>query len=142
MSIPVVNGVVRHGLTRVSEDGTYSQSKYVYDVPMKIGDELMRAQDLDRLDYVKCDVEGYEQYVIPSLEHTIDQFKPLLQIELGGEENRKNVVEFLVKKGYELFILDGELLKAIQKNDIFSLNQDFYFIHKDNLNKTEHLIHK
>lgn len=142
MSIPIVNGVVRHGLTRVDAGDDGMDRKVSYDVPMRVGDELVESAGIKKLDYIKCDVEGYEQYVIPSLDKTITQYKPLFQIELGGEENRRNVVEYLVKKGYDIFILDGEFLKAIQKNDIFSLNQDFYFIHKDNLSKTEHLIHK
>lgn len=141
MSIPIVNGVVRHGLTRIDE-GNSNEAILSFEVPMKVGDNLIANEKLDRLDYVKCDVEGYEQYVIPSLDQTIDQFKPIFQIELGGKENRQNVVDYLLKKGYELFILDGDLLNAIQKNDIFSLNQDFYFIHTDKLDENKHLIRK
>lgn len=140
MSIPIVNGVVRHGLTRIDAGDNEMDSKVSYDVPMRVGDELVESTGIKKLDYIKCDVEGYEQFVIPSLDKTIDHYKPLFQIELGGEENRRNVVEYLVKKGYDIFILEDDFLKAIQKNDIFSLNQDFYFIHKDNLSKTGHLI--
>ena len=63
------------------------------------------------------------------------------QIELSGDENRSNVVDYLLKKGYQSFILKGEFLTPIQKNDIFSVNQDFYFIHEENLAKKGHLIH-
>ena len=142
MSIPIVNGVVRHGLTKIDSLDEGMERMVSFDVPMRVGDELIESAGITQLNYVKCDVEGYEQYVIPSLDKTIDKYKPLFQIELGGEENRKNVVEYLVKKGYDLFILKGDMLKAIQKNDIFSLNQDFYFIHKDNLSNSEHLIRK
>ncbi|MBD3637640.1 MAG: FkbM family methyltransferase [Crocinitomicaceae bacterium] len=143
MSIPVVNGVVRHGLTRVvEEDNVPGESLISFEVPMKVGDDLIQEKALSKLDYIKCDVEGYEQYVIPSLDKTIDQFKPLFQIELGGEENRRNVVNYLLKKGYNIHILDGDFLIPIQKNDIFSLNQDFYFIHGDKMAKSQHLIRK
>jgi FkbM family methyltransferase len=141
MSIPIVNGVVRHGLTRIDE-GHNGEVIKSFKVPMKVGDELIEAAKVSKIDYIKCDVEGYEQFVIPSLSQTIEKYRPLFQIELGGEENRRNVADFLVKKAYDIFILEGDLLHPIQKNDIFSVNQDFYFIHKDNLTEKQHLIHK
>lgn len=142
MSIPIVNGVVRHGLTRIDTKGEFDESIMSFDVPMRVGDELIESANITQLNYVKCDVEGYEQYVIPSLDKTIDKFLPMFQVELGGEENRQNVVDFFLKKGYELYILKGELLSPIQKNDIFSVNQDFYFIHPEKRAEKEHLIQK
>ena len=142
MSIPIVDGVVRHGLTSVDEGESDHKKVMSFKVPMKVGDALIKKEGVTKIDYIKCDVEGYEQYVIPSLETTIDEFKPLLQIELGGEENRQNVADFLTNKGFEIFILKDELLYPIQKNDIFNVNQDFYFIHRDKLNDYQELIRK
>ncbi|MEX1002986.1 MAG: FkbM family methyltransferase [Crocinitomicaceae bacterium] len=141
MSIPIVDGVVRHGLTAVDDNSKNNHEAMLsFEVPMKRGDDLIQAEKLDHLDFIKCDVEGYEQYVLPSLNQTIEQFKPLLQIELGGNENRENVVDYLLKKRYNIFILKEELLIPIQKNDIFSVNQDFYFIHSDKMAENQHLI--
>ncbi|UKN02787.1 FkbM family methyltransferase [Paracrocinitomix mangrovi] len=143
MSIPIVDGVVRHGLTKVAgEEGIQGASYMDYSVPMRVGDELISSTNIEKLDYIKCDVEGYEQFVMPSLDKTIDLYKPFIQIELSGDENRKNVVDFLLKKSYQMFILKGDFLNPIQKNDIFSVDQDFYFIHPDHMNKREHLIRK
>ena len=142
MSIPIKDGVVRHGLTKVVEEGDNNESIMSFDVPMKVGDSLFDEKPLTRLDYIKCDVEGYEQYVIPSLEKSIKKFKPMFQIELGGDENRKNVHDYLVNLGYQTFILKDEFLHPIQKSDIFSINQDFYFIHKDEVEKRKTLIRK
>ncbi|MBK9190011.1 MAG: hypothetical protein IPM77_00130 [Crocinitomicaceae bacterium] len=61
---------------------------------MKNGDALFSEFKADKLDFIKCDVEGFEQYVIPSLESTISAHLPVLQIELSGDENRKKVCEF------------------------------------------------
>lgn len=143
MSIPVVDGVIRHGLTKVSDDsGGESAEELSFKVPMKVGDKLFEDQLTDRLDYVKCDVEGYEQYVMPSLNQTIDKYLPMIQIELSGEENRTNVVNYLLDKGYEMFILNINALKPIQKNDIFTVDQDFYFIHSTKLDEKSDLIRK
>lgn len=128
MSIPIVNGVVRHGLTKVTDDSdNTSATAMSFEVPMKNGDALMTELNISKLDFIKCDVEGFEQYVIPSLENTIRRDLPILQIELSGDENRKNVADFLVNLSYEIHILKGEKLVAIDIKDIFNFNQDFYF---------------
>lgn len=130
MSIPIVNGVVRHGLTKVDgQKGEEVHDKLLeFKVPMHIGDSLLSNENLKQLNYLKCDVEGYEQFVIPSLKATISKFKPLIQIELNGKENRENVVNFLLPLGYSIYILINSKLKSIQPNEIHDYNQDFYFL--------------
>jgi len=149
MSIPIVDGIVRHGLTKVvdtsttlstSENDSNSTVALSFEVPMKNGDSLMQELKIDRLDFIKCDVEGFEQYVIPSLSTTIQQQLPILQIELSGNENRSAVADFLVNLSYDIFILKDDLLNSIQKNDIFSINQDFYFIHQTKIEQSKYLI--
>ena len=129
MAIPVVNGLVRHGLTQVVDEkhDTKNQTELSFDVKMVNGDALIQSLNLNKIDYIKCDVEGYEQFVIPAMEATIDQFQPMLQIELGGEDNRRNVIDFLKLKDYEVFVLQNQKLQPIEESKIFSYTQDFYF---------------
>lgn len=142
MSIPIVNGVVRHGLTKVNQESDTHQSFLNFDVNIVTGDSILAKNNLSKIDYIKCDVEGYEQFVIPSLGNAIDKFTPTIQIELNGDENRKNVVDFLLKKEYFIFILKNHLLKSINQEEIFNFNQDFYFIHKDKIEIYQNLIQK
>jgi len=142
MSIPIVNGVVRHGLTKV--DGQKNEEVHEklleFKVPMHIGDELLLGENLSQLDYLKCDVEGYEQFVMPSLKNTISKFKPLIQIELNGKENRENVVDFLLPLNYSIYILVEHHLKQINQSEIHDFNQDFYFINSSKLKKYSTLV--
>jgi FkbM family methyltransferase len=133
MSIPIVNGVVRHGLTKIDGQKNEEVHKKLleFKVPMHIGDKLLSDENLSQLNYLKCDVEGYEQFVIPSLKNTISKFKPLIQIELNGVVNRDNVVDFLVPLNYSIYILVNTKLKEIQKSEIHDYNQDFYFLNND-----------
>lgn len=140
MSIPIVNGVVRHGLTKVDESNEVDEKAMSFDVPMYNGDELIQSQKLNQLNFIKCDVEGFEQYVIPSLKSTITTFLPVLQIELGGEENKSAVVDFLTQLDYQIFILKEEKLNEIQITEIQKFNQDFYFIRSEKLQDYRHLI--
>lgn len=139
MAIPVVDGVVRHGLTKVVEEGESLESYLEFEVPMRVGDEVVNTAGMTALDYVKCDVEGFEQFVIPSLGETIDKFRPLFQIELSGRANRENVADYLVNKGYEISILADGKLVAVQKNNIFNFEQDFYFVPSEGKDKYIHL---
>jgi FkbM family methyltransferase len=141
MSIPIVNGVVRHGLTKVDGQGEDSWGSLMeFKVPMHIGDLLLKKEELTRLNYLKCDVEGYEQYVIPSLEKTISTLKPLIQIELNGKENRENVVDFLIQFKYDIYLLADGKFNLIERNEIHNYNQDFYFINRENARRYYDLI--
>lgn len=138
MSIPIVNGVVRHGLTKVNSD--FTENEISFEIPMKIGDEVISKDNIKTINYIKCDVEGYEQFVIPSLTKNINAFKPIIQIELNGEENRNNVANFLVDINYSIYILVFNKLKEISLKEIHTFNQDFYFIHPDKMDEYSHLI--
>lgn len=141
MSIPIVDGVVRHGLTKIVDtaDAT-NETAMNFEVPMKNGDALFSDLHISKVDFIKCDVEGFEQYVIPSLVQTISNHLPALQIELSGTENRKQVVEFLVNLGYGIYILQHESLSSLKINDIFTVNQDFYFLHDSKINDYQLLL--
>ncbi len=141
MSIPIVNGVVRHGLTKGEGQGeNHWESLLDFEVPMNVGDDLLEKENLTQLNYIKCDVEGYEQYVIPSLKQTINQFKPLIQIELNGKDNRQSVVDFLFELKYDVYILSNNKLKIIESTDIHNYNQDFYFINRERIGVFSKLI--
>jgi len=141
MSIPIVNGVVRHGLTKVDGQGDEKWGRLMeFKVPMHIGDSIIEKENISNLHYIKCDVEGYEQYVIPSLENTIKTYKPLIQIELNGKENRQNVADFLLQFKYDVYILQNEKLVNIEPEDIHNYNQDFYFINRLNIERYNDLI--
>ena len=140
MSIPIVDGVVRHGLTKIDSAENTLESMKSYSVPMRVGDEVVQSNNLQKIDYIKCDVEGYEQYVIPSLKESIEKFKPLFQIELGGKENREKVVDFLTNLGYEIFILKNGKLTSFPKDKLHDISQDFYFVHSSTQGDWQHLI--
>jgi FkbM family methyltransferase len=141
MSIPVVDGVVRHGLTKVEGQGEEGWGSAMdFEVPMYIGDELLLKENLTKLNYIKCDVEGYEQYVIPSLKENIAKFKPIIQIELNGKENRQNVTHFLLELKYDIYILQNNFLKVIESSDIHNYNQDFYFINREKVANYSNII--
>jgi FkbM family methyltransferase len=58
---------------------------------------------IDRCDFIKIDVEGYEPHVLFGAQETIKLYKPHLLIEMQNEQNYKLVFDFLQKNGYNIY---------------------------------------
>ncbi|KAA9325484.1 FkbM family methyltransferase [Adhaeribacter soli] len=125
MGTPERNGLLHHGMTKVVSS---AEEKYAhfYEVDMKVPDELFAG--LERLDFVKCDVEGFEFQVFSNMQKTLTRHKPLIQTELNGDANRDKVIGLLAKLGYQVHVLSAEnKLKPCHGAEIASHHGDFYF---------------
>lgn len=60
---------------------------------------------LARLDFVKCDIEGYEVIVMDELHPLLERFRPTVLIETGGD-NRPKIAALFAELGYRGFTLD------------------------------------
>ena len=92
----------RHGLMRVlkKDETQYLAAGEKYEVEMK--QPLHLFETLGKIDYIKCDIEGYEIPVIPLLEPLIARQQPIMQIETEGE-NKFTILEMMWKFGYKSF---------------------------------------
>ncbi|GAB2527233.1 FkbM family methyltransferase [Rufibacter soli] len=126
MGTPVRDGLVHHGMTKIASSAQ-EQYAQTYQVEMRVPDELFA--DLDRLDFIKCDVEGYEHQVFAHLQETIKKFKPLIQTELNGTDNRKAVIEILTGLGYGVYTLSPkQTLTPCSPFEVYQYQGgDFYF---------------
>lgn len=89
-----------------------------FDAEMRNPNELF--SDLNRLDFIKCDVEGYEVYIIPEMESLIMKFRPILFVETNGEA-RKQIMDLFHKHNFQTFVLkDGIMIedKGDKKGDL------------------------
>ena len=127
MGIPEKNGRIHHGMTKIASTAKETYVHY-FNVEMRNPDELFA--NLKRLDFIKCDVEGYESMVFSNFTQTISKFKPLVQSELGGDENRKTVIQLFESLGYSCTILQNGKLQKIDLEDAMKVSQDFYFVPK------------
>lgn len=112
-------------------DGDLENQKFRFEAKMTIPDKLFA--DINRIDYLKCDVEGFEFVVLQNMTETLNRCKPTIQIELWGQ-NEQNVIEFLATYGYTPYKLkttdDGQFLCA--SPDTIKQSGDHIFIHSDN----------
>ncbi|MCB1116627.1 MAG: FkbM family methyltransferase, partial [Chlamydiia bacterium] len=94
---------------------------------------------LERLDLVKCDVEGSELFVLQGAKETIKKCHPIFLIEICEEWCTKcnyrseDIIHFLINLGYDLFSTsDGSILerrKKIRRVDQGKYN--YFFFHKE-----------
>ncbi|GAA3944188.1 FkbM family methyltransferase [Hymenobacter algoricola] len=126
MGTPERDGLLHHGMTKVAASSSEAYAR-TYDVPMRRPDELFA--DLPRLDFVKCDVEGFESVVFENMQATLRRFRPLIQTELNGLANRRAVVALLAGLGYKPFVLSArfELEPCTAEQLESHVTADFYF---------------
>ena len=78
------------------------------------------ALSLDRLDFIKCDVEGAELLVLRGARATLARFAPVLFLEVYEEWTRAfgyrpaDIVSFLVEAGYDMFFLVDDAVRRIE----------------------------
>lgn len=84
---------------------TSAADKNTIDLRVAQGDEYCARLDLDRLDFIKIDVENHELAVLEGLQETIRRFRPIIAFEFHGAE--QSVDHFLaissVLEGYSFF---------------------------------------
>ena len=124
---------IRMGNSSVGENGYFGTGQnFVMDRPtdglpvvefeaeMRRGSELFAG--LERLDFVKCDVEGYELIVMHELRPLLERFRPTVLIETGGE-NRPQIIELFTELGYRGYTLENgreiPLVPDTEKDIIF-----------------------
>jgi FkbM family methyltransferase len=127
MGLPLVNGVIHHGMTHILEKEEKSEIAKTFDVEMKIPDELFA--HLKKIDFVKCDVEGFEYWVFSNMQQTLKKHTPIIQCELGGQM-KKETIALMQSLGYNTFALIYSKLKKITPDEAFNYSNDVYFIHQ------------
>jgi len=70
---------------------------------------------LNRLDFIKIDIEGMEMDALMGAQHSIDQHHPQMLIE-KIKSNESDIRQFLTERGYKVMAIDINLL-AIHSSD-------------------------
>jgi FkbM family methyltransferase len=117
--------IYRHGLMRVMDEGEESQNNTYY---VKMLDALEVFKDIPRLDYIKCDVEGFEKTILFRIRPIIEKFKPVVQVEI--KDNKEEIIDFFLEIGYQIFTLEDEKLKQIDRNHATAFTYDVWLIPK------------
>ena len=91
------------GRNFVSE-GELSKDAVRFTAQMQRGSELFGA--MEQIDFIKCDIEGYERVVLPELRPLIEKFHPTVLVETDGE-SRQQMIKMFSELGYSAYMLVG-----------------------------------
>jgi FkbM family methyltransferase len=125
-------GYLRTGLPHVydaQKDGDIAKVEFRFEAQMKIPSRLF--ESLDKIDYIKCDIEGFEYAVLSDMQHIISRCKPKIQVEVW-RENELVVCELFQRMGYFPHKLINNSLTQLSEipSDV---DGDYIFIHKSQL---------
>jgi len=119
-------GYLRHGTTTLLHGGNMADGQYSFEATMKKGSELFA--NLQKLDYIKCDIEGYETVVFSEMKNIIEKYRPMVQLETWGEQ-LMTMYDFFKSLDFEAFYLENGKLKPLE-NKMQSLwgDSDILFV--------------
>lgn len=117
MSLPKRRGLPVHGRAFLADDadGLGPNAEFAGDQRLQVTvstlDRVVAQSGLDRVDFIKIDVEGYEPAVLRGAEETIRRFRPVLLIEIEDRHLDKfgadssTVVDIMMAHGYSMSTL-------------------------------------
>lgn len=124
MGIPAGEKHYRHGLMRIIEGDDVSKFEHISVAEMRKPEKLF--ENLEKCDYIKCDVEGYEMHILPGLLPLFQKFRPVLQVETSLI-NKNKMVELLTEISYRAYyVTNGKLLDITNPDELG--NGDVFFI--------------
>ncbi len=91
------------GQNFVKQDEGDDKNNIEFTAIMQRGSELFMS--LQRLDLIKCDIEGYEGVVLREMLPLIERLRPIVLLESGGEV-RGEMIELFTSLKYKAYTLD------------------------------------
>ena len=104
-------------------------------------DDFFKKAKIKQVDFIKCDVEGAEKFVIEGGLEVIKKNKPIIFIELLRKWSAKfnyhpNIIINMLKKvGYGCYIINKTKLKKIKQITEATQHTNFCFLHIDKHSK-------
>jgi FkbM family methyltransferase len=124
MVLPQTDGVMRTGLPHIASEDEKRSEKTV-EVPLEKGSELLSG--LSRIDYLKCDIEGFEAIVFNEMKDLLADKKPIIQVEIA-EKNEAEMLSLFRELGYIQYGAAG--FKIVRDNGSQKEHGDFLFVHE------------
>jgi len=133
LKIPFSNNNEEHGLASIEDDNTLNNKpikKYIVEK-----NELDNYQ-LEKVDFIKIDVEGHELSVLEGCKNLIERYRPVFLVEIEERHKSNNIDK--VNQYFKKFMYQGfyKLNGKIYNIDDFDKNK---FQNRNNINATHRL---
>lgn len=132
-------GYMRTGLPSILHGNDQKpDGKNTFGAPLRKGSELF--SDLEKIDYLKIDIEGYEWIVFQDMKELFAQKKPIIQAECWAE-NFTQIITFFTELNYVTYKLSNGKLITIDKisEDLWGAD-DTLFVPKEKIKLIEGLV--
>jgi FkbM family methyltransferase len=127
MGIPQVGADRRFAHARIKQDNDHLQYVRSEKVKNESGDHLFL--QLPRLDYIKCDVEGFEYPVFASMLRTLQVHHPMLLCEFWDRDLLIRFSELVQSLDYRPYILErGRLHPLNVRGEGQIPSRNYYFL--------------
>lgn len=101
-------------------------------------DDFVKDNNLQRIDFIRCDTEGSEMLILNGAADTIEKHKPSLLVEIHSDalktvfnSSASEVSNYLFGLGYHMFREDGGQISQVNSVDETEKWKDYFFIHED-----------
>lgn len=114
------------------------QNVEVIQVDMDTMDSWVTNNNLEGLDFIKCDVEGAELFVYQGGIESIKKYKPIIMSEMLRKWSAKfdyhpnDIIQLFKNIGYECYVIDGDnRLRRFDYVDEKTVETNYFFIHPE-----------
>jgi FkbM family methyltransferase len=129
MVLPKTNGMMRTGLPHVMRNEQEGEHQTTQQVQMVNTSAFFST--FERIDYIKCDIEGHEWEVISQLGAVLKEKRPIVQIEIDPK-NTELLINFFSELGFvQHGIVNG---KCVAESGKQSEQGDYLFIPSEKIN--------
>ncbi|HIP32017.1 MAG TPA: FkbM family methyltransferase [Crocinitomicaceae bacterium] len=132
MVMPESNGMIRTGLPHIAESEEEKKQHKTHEVEIVKGSELLST--FDKIDYIKCDIEGYELVVFNEIKKVVAEMKPIVQIEIGPD-NEKAMFDYFDSLDYAQYGVAD--FKFVKESRTQKEQGDFLFVHSSQVDDFE-----
>jgi FkbM family methyltransferase len=120
-----------------SQNITENQTMTKLELEAETIDNFINTNSIDKLDFVKCDVEGAEYFVYQGGFETFKNKKPIIFTEMLRKWAAKfgyhpnDIINFFSQFGYKCFVVNKGKLKTVDKVDEQTLETNFFFLNEN-----------
>ncbi len=123
LNIPIKSsGSLGFGLSHIGEiaDDTKHQT-YKETIKLTTLDNYVEQNKIEKVDFIKADIEGWELRMLEGAKNTMKKFKPTLFLEINDKflnragDSAKDMIKFLQKYDYKIIKLEHDGKKSKSK---------------------------
>lgn len=103
----------------------------------RLDDFILSIPPIEKLDFIKCDVEGAELLVFKGGIETIKKYKPMIFSEMLRKWSKKfgyhpnDIINLFQSIDYECYVTDKDKIKKMGYVDETTLETNYLFFHKE-----------